>query len=119
MNSITFKKNDVTKNSYEDWGLIPSEEVKKTGNVGVLKFVLPYGDVPAEMRIGEIAEFFGDEEIVSLIPDTATEETKAKWTISHDGKVNSIGALVSLSYKTRENSKWKKNVVEEDPEIEE
>lgn len=122
MDSITFKKQGVTKNTNTDWGLVPTGQIDPPGLVenertGTVTFMMRFGDIPADMRLESIAEMFaGDENPIAVFSRDPGHEYNGKWTYK---KIQTIGTglKIEMSYTLGEfkfekapvNSKWEWN----------
>ena len=119
MDSITFTKNGVTKNTLTDWGMVPTYKMdppfisgkKRTGRYD---FVMRYGDIPVSMRLAEAEEMFSGTDLVTceFSCDPGHEYT-GKWHCIRKPTFGT-GMSVELKYELDEfknekneiNSKW-------------
>lgn len=119
MDSITFVKGDIKKNTNADWGLIPVVPIDPPylfdgHREGIVEFMMKFGDVPVEFRVSDAADFFkGDEAIVSEFSTDPGHQYTGSWAIELT-ETNGLGAKAVLSYdldefkkeKSQVNSKW-------------
>lgn len=119
MDTITFIKGDVRKNTNNDWELIPVVPIDPPylfdgHREGVVEFMMKFGNVPVELRISDANSFFSDGDgIVSEFSTDPGHRYTGAWQIETT-ETNGLGAKVKLVYdldeykkeKSQVNSKW-------------
>ena len=122
MDSITFKKNGVTKNTNTDWGLVPTGQIDPPSlfekeRTGVIRFMMRFGDVPASMRLDSMTEMLcGEEDPVAIFSTDPAHEYRGKWFFKKITAIG-VGLKIEMSYTLDEfkfekndvNSKWEWN----------
>lgn len=118
MDTIKFTKNDVTKDSFKDWGLIPigglkAPEANGKGRTGKIDFLMQFNSSPFAPREEDLLNFFADaKDIDSEFSVDPGHTYHGSWKIAGREK-RSNGVHVSLSFSLAE-FKMSKDSVNDD-----
>lgn len=114
MDTITFKKNGVSKNTLTDFGMYSIGEINPESGSGEAEFVMRFGDIPIETRITELEKMFNEDgELASIFSSDPKYEYHGKWSLKRKPKIG-VGMGIGLAYdlddgkfeKDPVNSKW-------------
>jgi len=109
MDTITFKRNGVTKNTLTDFRMHMTENLGQS-----FTFVLRYGDIPINMVFDELVAFIGSgKDLTATVSSDPRHDLKGKWEVVR-GESCSTGVKVTLNCipendtfsKPSRNSKW-------------
>lgn len=115
MDNITFTKNETSKNTFSDWGLIPVGPIDPpylhTDKVryGKLSFMMNYGDIPVDLRITDITEFFADGSINAEFSTDPGHTYTGKWDLLVSDTIGT-GKKIELAYQLDE-FKWEDHTI--------